>query len=545
MTDWLNGVRIRTRLWILAGLAALAVAVVALVAIRTLGEAVLEEKQLKTRHVVETAWSLLSHYESRAQRGELTREAAQQAAVAALRALRYGADDYVWINDMRPSMVMHPFKPELDGKDLSQNADPSGKRLFVEFVRVVKERGEGLVDYQWPKPGLATPAPKVSYVKGFAPWGWIVGSGIYVDDVQAETARAAATLGTLALAILAVLLGMSWWVSRSVTAPLSLTAQALRDMSAGEADLRRRLEVRGRNEVADLAGAFNAFVERFAGLVRDAGVSTAAVSTAAESYRAETAESRDVNDLQRVETEQIAAAVTEMAATAGEVARSAASAASASERADAESRAGRTRVDETLRSVGGLAADVGAAGETIARVEANTREIGAVLDVIRGVAEQTNLLALNAAIEAARAGEQGRGFAVVADEVRALASRTQHSTAEIQSMIAALQQGAQAAAQTMGRSQASAQATLDVARQAVQSLEAIAEAVGTMRDMSTQIATAAEEQSVVAQDIDARLGRISELSTRAAGATERAAQTAQTLAAQGAELSGLMARFKV
>jgi methyl-accepting chemotaxis protein len=442
-------------------------------------------------------------------------------------------------------MVMHPFKPELDGKDLSQNTDPTGKRLFVEFVRVVKERGEGLVDYQWPKPGSSAPAPKVSYVKGFAPWGWVIGSGIYVDDVQARTASLASTLALVAAGVLAVLLAVAWGVSRSITGPLCLTVKALREMGEGEGDLRRRLELRGKDEVAELAGAFNAFVERFAGLVRAAGTSTAAVSTAAESYRSETGESRDVNDLQRVETEQIAAAVTEMAATAGEVARSAASAASASERADGESRAGRARVDETLRAVGGLAADVGAAGETIARVEANTREIGAVLDVIRGVAEQTNLLALNAAIEAARAGEQGRGFAVVADEVRALASRTQHSTAEIQSMIAALQQGAQTAAQTMGRSQASAQATLDVARQAVQSLDAISEAVGTMRDMSTQIATAAEEQSVVAQDIDARLGRISELSARAAGATERAAQTAETLASQGAELSGLMARFKV
>jgi methyl-accepting chemotaxis protein len=157
-------------------------AVVALVAeqsIQLRGQ-LMREKQGQARHLVETAHSVLVHFNALAVGGRLDPESARRQALDTVKSLRYGRDDYFWINDQRPAMVMHPFKPELDGKDLSGFKDPAGKRLFVEMVDTVRRDGAGFVDYLWPKPGHAEPVPKVSYVQAFEPWGWVVGSGIYV-----------------------------------------------------------------------------------------------------------------------------------------------------------------------------------------------------------------------------------------------------------------------------------------------------------------------------------------------------------------------------
>ena len=159
-------------------------------------------------HVVESAHGALVHFHALETSGKLSREQAQQQAVAAVKALRYEGSEYFWINDMHPTMIMHPIKPELDGKDLSATADPNGKKLFVEFVDEVKRNGAGFVAYYWPKPGADRPVPKISYVKGFAPWGWVIGSGIYVDDVDAEFRSSARYFAGL-LALVVLVLGIA------------------------------------------------------------------------------------------------------------------------------------------------------------------------------------------------------------------------------------------------------------------------------------------------------------------------------------------------
>jgi methyl-accepting chemotaxis protein len=145
----------------------------------------MKDRQEKVHNLVEVAYGIVAHFESQSRAGKISPEEAKKEALEALRTLRYDKDQYFWVNDMTPTMIMHPFKPELDGKDLSQYKDPNGKRLFVEFVKTVASKGGGFVDYFWPKPGAAKPVPKLSYVQGFEPWGWVIGSGIYIDDVEA------------------------------------------------------------------------------------------------------------------------------------------------------------------------------------------------------------------------------------------------------------------------------------------------------------------------------------------------------------------------
>ena len=248
---------------------------------------------------------------------------------------------------------------------------------------------------------------------------------------------------------------------------------------------------------------------------------------------------------QMSEVEQVATAMNEMTATVHEVAQNAALTASSTESADQEVINGKNIVDDTINRINGLADEVEKAVQTINKLAEDTDQIGSVVDVIRGVSEQTNLLALNAAIEAARAGEQGRGFAVVADEVRTLASRTQDATSEIQSMIESLQLSAKQASEVMVKSQESANGSVEQARAAGQSLETITSAVKTITDMSAQIATAAEEQSAVSEEINRNIINISTATDQTLNATQEASQANSKLADATTRLDTMVKQFGI
>jgi methyl-accepting chemotaxis protein len=265
----------------LALLVAAAMASLAALAIdsRALLEAqLLEERKIEVRSVVEASHAVLHHFGSLEASGKLTTAEAQAQAKDLLRKLRYDGKEYVWINDLHPRMVMHPTRPELDGKDVTQDADPAGKKLFQEFVKVARGRGEGYVDYLWPRPGADEPIRKLSYVKLFEPWGWIAGSGLYLDDVDAALAEQDRRLVLAALAILSVLALVAFLVARSVTVPLDEALQVARRIADGDLSAVELPE--GCDEPARLQEALDRMVRRLRRVITELATSAASVSSA-------------------------------------------------------------------------------------------------------------------------------------------------------------------------------------------------------------------------------------------------------------------------
>ncbi|MFZ5593946.1 MAG: methyl-accepting chemotaxis protein [Pseudomonadota bacterium] len=311
-----------------------------------------------------------------------------------------------------------------------------------------------------------------------------------------------------------------------------------------EGDLNARINSYGTDELGRVAKSFNHMADKFKNAIGEVSGSTSQLAAAAEELATVTEQTNQGINQQQLETGQVATAMNEMTTTVHDVARNAEQAANAAHQADEAARSGRQIVMQSIDAIDALAREVEHTAQVIQKLETESGSIGTVVDVIKSIAEQTNLLALNAAIEAARAGEQGRGFAVVADEVRTLASRTQQSTQEIQQMIQRLQHGASEAVQVMIQGRSQAQASVQQAAKAGESLEAITRAVSNITDMNTQIASAAEEQSAVAEEINRNILTISQIGDQSAAGAQQIATASEELARLAAQLQSLVGRFK-
>jgi len=338
---------------------------------------------------------------------------------------------------------------------------------------------------------------------------------------------------------------IGWTISSMVTRDINRVVGSLKGMARGEGDLTLRLQASGNDEIGQLVNAFNTFVAKLQTIISDIASSTEQIASSAVEMSAISDESDGNVKIQLQQTEQVATAINQMTATEQEVSRNANGAASSAREARKLADNGYTVVEDTIKSIEALSEDVDKASEVIRRLESDSENIGAILDVIRGISDQTNLLALNAAIEAARAGEQGRGFAVVADEVRTLASRTQESTQEIHTMIESLQSGSRDTVEAMEQGRAKAQISLETAAQAGELLNSITTAVSNISDMNTQIATAAEQQSNVAEEINVNIVSITQLGEQAASGASHTSDASDELAELAETLKSTVSQFKI
>ncbi len=364
-----------------------------------------------------------------------------------------------------------------------------------------------------------------------------------------ETLASSLALGNTILGIIVALLIIACFAlyfvyHRTIGLQLKRVRDALWDIAQGEGDLTLRLPSEGENETAQIGQAFNAFVGKIQKTVAEIGDSSNQVATASTELSAITAQTSETIRQQDEETEQVATAINEMGATAQDMARHASNAAQAAKDTDQAADEGREVVVRTVNSIAQLSQEMESAAGVLAELQKGAQNVGGVLEVIRGIAEQTNLLALNAAIEAARAGEQGRGFAVVADEVRTLAGRTQESTREIEQMIDQLQSAAKQAVSAMEQSRTRTQHSVNEAGKAGTALEHIVAAVNAIKDMNDQIACAAEEQAQLVEAINQNVSSITQLSQQTAEGGRQTAISSESLASLAVSLQHATSQFK-
>jgi len=543
MNAVLNRLSIRNKLGLIGLMMVVGMAFMMTVAIWNLYTNLLEDRHNKTQVLVETATDVVGYFHSQMEQGRMTEAEAQQQALAALKAMHYEGDGYYWVNDTSYTMLYHP-KSKLIGQNISGIKDPNGKQLFVDMVQLVNRQGAGFVDYQWSKPGYDEPVDKASYVQLFKPWNWVIGTGIYIDDVQTLLWHDIRMLGSVALLGFLLISAVSLAISRNIYRPLQMMSDVMQRMNATN-DLTLTLKTQNRDELGEISTVFNEMVHHFRDVLAEVSNSSSRLTSQSEELSAVTVQTTASISQQQSDITQVSSASFEMNEATSEVAHNAQNTLSASRSASEEMGHCVSTLNRNIDTINQLGQQIETSATRTDTLKDASNSIGDIVAVIREIADQTNLLALNAAIEAARAGEQGRGFAVVADEVRTLAARTQDATQNVEQVIERLQQGVEATVSDMNECQRIADDCVNQAQDAGTSLSEMKRNIDEIANMNSAIGSAAQQQTSTTSELRETLSQIQEISMQNADGSRHTAKASDELAQLAVHLNSLITRFKV
>ena len=541
-----RSISLRSRLTALTVATVIGLCVLFIVVLMSEHEQLMTDRKEKVRNLVEVAHATVTHFEKQAASGALDVADAQKAAIEALRAMRYDKNEYFWINDLNDVMVMHPVRGDLDGKKLDQFKDGSGKLLFVEFRDVVKAKGAGFVEYTWAKPGSDAPVPKVSYVKGSDAWKWVIGTGIYVDDVDVLFKTRALWLLAWGLGIggfIAISLTLvGRWILRTLGGEPEYASQITRTIAAG--DLTSNVVCAPGDTTSVLAG-MKTMQQTLRQMIGEIVRGAEQLSSASSQMLTASEEVATQSTHQSEAASSMAAAVEEMTVSIDQVAENAQEAHAITVNSGELSARGTGVIQRAATEMRNISDAVASSSAIIQDLGEQSNQITSIVNTIREIADQTNLLALNAAIEAARAGEHGRGFAVVADEVRKLAERTSLSTTEIASMVDKIQDGTRNAVSSMETGVRQAGTGVALASQAGDSITEIREGAQRVIEVVNSISDAIREQGTVSSEIARNIEQIAQMSEEGARAVHNTAEAARNMQKLSTGLHAAVSRFKV
>ena len=535
--------RVATRMRLLIALTMIGLIALCAVSLAHLRASMMDDRKLQTKHIVENGMGVVQHFHRLAQAGKLSEAEAKKAATETLRVMRYDDSNYIFVVTTDNHFVLLPPKPAQEGSDASNLKDTNGKLIIRELVKTAASGG-GFVDYWFPKAGNPEPHPKLSYAASFAPWGWIVGTGIYIDDVNAAFRSIALVLGGISCVLLGILGYAGWRVSASVTGQLGGEPKDATNVmrQAADGDLTARLEKTPDGSMLHALGTMIAALRRMVGEI-NSGANQLVGN--ADHIRQVSTQVAEAAVRQSDATTAMATAMEQLTASSSHISSSARETETNSQEAMRLAAEGSQRVGQASSAILKMSETVTGASERIRALEERIGHVSSIANVIKEIAAQTNLLALNAAIEAARAGEQGRGFAVVADEVRKLAERTSSATTEIEQMIVGIQNDTSSAVSAMNAALPEVDQGVTLASSASEALAAIESGARRTLERVREIAEATHEQSASSTAIAHQVEEISHMVETTSENIRGAADAAIALEQIASSLKDQIARFRV
>ncbi|WP_018606598.1 methyl-accepting chemotaxis protein [Uliginosibacterium gangwonense] len=541
--NWFMNYRVRTRLFLMCLAAILGMGVMNALSLKDLRSSMLEDRKSKIKTQIETASGVILHYRDLAKAGQMPDADARKAAIEALRKVRFDTTEYFFIFNTDYVYQLLDPKPEREGKRFADLKDANGKLILVAMNKAAADGG-GFVDYWFPKAGSDTPEPKLSYAALIPDWNWVIGTGVYIDDLnQAFWSKATWLLSELVVLAIA-LLGVSWLIAASVLRQLGgephegivimeRVAEGDLLVNISHAPAGSMLATLGK-----MVGSLRSMISEIATDASTLNSQTALITTSSQQISAAASRQADA-------TTSMAAAMEELTVSITHISDSSSSTESASRQAADLSKSGVKRVGEASASIEQISTSVSQASQQIIHLDDAARQISNIAAVIKDIAGQTNLLALNAAIEAARAGEQGRGFAVVADEVRKLAERTATATVDIEKMLAAVQQETQDVVRVMNEAIPQVDRGVNITYEIASLLNQIHQGAETTLTRLADVASATREQSTASTSIAVQVEDISQMAEETSSSITHTAETAEGIEQIAHNLKEIVSRFKI